>query len=412
MNLLAMHIPDGLLDGPVLLATGLASLAAVAWGCRKLRGDLGDRMAPFIGVMAAGVFAMQMVDFPVLGTQVSGHVIGSVLAAVVLGPWGALLAITCVLMVQCLVFADGGLLALGANIFNMGVIGCLLGYGAFDFVRSSIGGYRGTIAGAAIAAWLVIPVSALAGSVELAASGTLPFVPTATAMIFAHALIGIAEAVLTGLTVAWLLKTRPELIYQNAVPTNVGMRLAQTVVVGLVMSLSVAAFASPWASELKDTLDTVSENRADDRELPAATAFASLAPLPDYAWPSREEKAEQGRAGGSRGAEQREAADQRGAGEGSSATGSQNSHDAVGERDAGNSSSTGASAAKSSSSQASAVESSDADSSLPAESAFWHSAKVATGVIGVLGTSLTFGVGLLFAGLARVGSSRSRAHAS
>ena len=138
-----MHIPDGVLGPQVCLVTGAISFAAVGYSLLRLKHDLADRTIPMTGMMAALVFAGQMVNFPIglFGVPAaSGHLMGGVLAAAILGPWAGCLAITMVLMVQCLLFADGGILALGANVFNMAVIGSWGGYAVLDVVRRMFGG--------------------------------------------------------------------------------------------------------------------------------------------------------------------------------------------------------------------------------------------------------------------------------
>ncbi|MBT4867922.1 MAG: energy-coupling factor ABC transporter permease, partial [Planctomycetaceae bacterium] len=161
-----MHVPDGLLSTEVCIAAGVISLGAFGYSLRRLKDSLAERTVPMTGMMAALIFAGQMINFPIalLGIpSVSGHLMGGVLAAVVLGPWAGCIAVTLVLIVQCLLFADGGLLALGVNVLNMAVVGSLGGYAVFAFVRQRLGnGARGTLAGGIIAAWLsVIAASAL-----------------------------------------------------------------------------------------------------------------------------------------------------------------------------------------------------------------------------------------------------------
>ena len=130
-----MHIRDGILSPEVCLATGLISLVAVGFSLRKLRVDMEDRAVPLTGMLAAVVFAGQMVNFPLIGLPVSGHLLGGVLAAVMLGPWAGCLAITLVLVVQAVLFNDGGLMSLGANILNMGVVGAWGGYSIYSLLR-------------------------------------------------------------------------------------------------------------------------------------------------------------------------------------------------------------------------------------------------------------------------------------
>jgi cobalt/nickel transport system permease protein len=165
-----------------------------------------------MGVTAAFIFAAQMVNFPIAGGT-SGHFLGAVFSSVILGPWAGLIIITLVLAVQCLGFADGGLTALGANVFNMGVIGALGGYGIFVLIyhlcRKS---HRGFFIALAVSAWFSVAMAATATAIELAMSGTSPLVVVLPTMVGVHAIIGIGEAVITTTSVSLILKTRPDLV--------------------------------------------------------------------------------------------------------------------------------------------------------------------------------------------------------
>jgi cobalt/nickel transport system permease protein len=209
--ILALHIPDGFLDGWV--AAGAAAVAglAVLVGLRRAN-VLDERKIPVLGVAAAFIFAAQMLNFPVAGGT-SGHFLGAALAAILLGPWVACLVMAVVLSVQAFVFADGGLTALGANVLNMGVIGALLvGFGMLA-LRRVLPKSRGALLGVvATGAWLAVMLGAFATSVELGVSGTVPFSTVLPAMLGVHALIGIGEAVITAGAVAAILATRPDLI--------------------------------------------------------------------------------------------------------------------------------------------------------------------------------------------------------
>jgi cobalt/nickel transport system permease protein len=207
-----MHIPDGFLSNGLNVATFVVSAGACAYGVKKVNRNFGEREVPLMGVTAAFIFAAQMLNFPVAGGT-SGHFLGAVFSSVLLGPWASLLIMTIVLIVQCLGFADGGLTALGSNIFNMGVIGALGGYAIFyalyAFLKKT---RRGFLTALAISSWLSIVMGASAAAIELAISGTSPLKIALPAMAGIHAIIGIGEAIITTTAVSLILKTRPDLV--------------------------------------------------------------------------------------------------------------------------------------------------------------------------------------------------------
>jgi cobalt/nickel transport system permease protein len=213
-----MHIPDGFLSNEVAAAVAIPAVAAVAYGLRRAEVELDDRRVPLLGVTAAFVFAAQMLNFPVAGGT-SGHFLGAALAAILLGPWLASLVLAVVLVVQAFVFADGGLTALGANVFNMGVVGGVVVGGLMLAARKALPNTRGALlAVAAAGAWLAVMAGAAACSIELAASGTVPLGTVLPAMLGVHAVIGAAEAVITVAAVSAVLATRPDLIGGPDVP--------------------------------------------------------------------------------------------------------------------------------------------------------------------------------------------------
>ena len=279
--LFAMHIPDGFLALPAAVVCAIVAALALTLAVRCLARQQGERFVPLLGVTAAGLFAGQMVNFPLLGLQTSGHLMGGVLAAVILGPWGAMVAIASVLLVQCFLFGDGGVTALGANLLNMGVIGGMLGYAVYSTLRRAIGGNFGTVAAAVLASWIIIPVSALAFSVEMAVGGGIEFMPLVTLMVFYHVWIGLGEAVLTGLVTQWLVRVRPDLIYQPNAAEGRLARAGRVVAAGLAVAVAVAVFLAPWASSFEDGLERVAIRLGfDDRATSAAWS-----PFPDYEWP-------------------------------------------------------------------------------------------------------------------------------
>ena len=207
-----MHIPDGFLTANTWIPTWLISIGGLGFCLKRTAQILKDKMVPLMGVMAAFIFAAQMLNFPVMGGT-SGHLLGGVLAAVLLGPCAGAIVIAVVLVVQCLIFQDGGLTTLGANIFNMSFVGALGGYFIYDIIRRVISGNRGIIVGAAVSAWLSVVVASSVCAIELAISGTSPLRIALPAMAGIHTLIGIGEAIITCLVVGFVLKVRKDLIY-------------------------------------------------------------------------------------------------------------------------------------------------------------------------------------------------------
>ena len=207
-----MHIPDGFLSHGINAATFVISSGACAYGVKRVNLNLGEREVPLMGVTAAFIFAAQMINFPIAGGT-SGHFLGAVFSSVLLGPWASLLIMTIVLVVQCLGFADGGLTAIGSNIFNMGVIGALGGYGIFIFLYTLFQKNRkGFFVALTISSWFSIVMGASAAAIELAISGTSPLRVALPAMAGIHAIIGIGEAIITTAAISLILKTRPDLV--------------------------------------------------------------------------------------------------------------------------------------------------------------------------------------------------------
>lgn len=204
-----MHIPDGFLNAETWVTLAATSTIAVGWASRKAESQLDDARVPLMGVAAAFIFAAQMFNFPVAGGT-SGHFMGGVLAAILLGPSAGMLIMTAVLLVQSLVFQDGGLTALGANIFNMGLIGSIGGYALFMGLLRVLNGRRDVAAFAA--AWGSIVLAAVAAAVELSISGMMPLGLALPAMAGVHALIGVGEGVITVAALRFLAQTRPDLL--------------------------------------------------------------------------------------------------------------------------------------------------------------------------------------------------------
>ena len=210
-----MHIPDGFINIPT--ATTSAALAATGLGfsVRAAREKLDEKAAPLVGLVAVFIFAGQMINFPV-AAGTSGHLLGGALAAVLVGPHAASLALTVVLAIQALLFADGGLTALGLNVLNMSVVGVWGGYGAFVLVRKIFRYTRTSVLiGSAVGAFISVPLAATFFSIQYAIGGQGTFAASTVfaAMFTTHLLIGIGEAIITTLTVGAILKTRPDLVF-------------------------------------------------------------------------------------------------------------------------------------------------------------------------------------------------------
>ncbi|HEX8781518.1 MAG TPA: energy-coupling factor ABC transporter permease [Nocardioides sp.] len=209
-----MHVPDGFLDVPTSAATAAVAAAGVAVALRGARRELDDRTAPMAGLVATFVFAGQMLNFPV-GAGTSGHLLGGALAAVLVGPWTAVLCLSVVLVVQALLMADGGITALGTNVTLMGVVAVVVGWGVFVALRAVLPKRLGSVApAAAVGAFVSVPATALVFTGLFAVGGQAPvdLSTLLTAMLGWHAVIGVGEAVITGLVVASVVAARPDLV--------------------------------------------------------------------------------------------------------------------------------------------------------------------------------------------------------
>ncbi len=210
-----MHVPDGFLDAPTSVATGVVAAAAIGIALRGARRELDDRTAPLAGLVATFIFATQMLNFPV-ASGTSGHLLGGALAAILVGPYTGLLCMAVVFLVQCLLFADGGITALGTNICLMGLVTVVVGWGVFRLAQTLLPKKVSMVAPAAAAAALVsVPVASLAFVGLYAVGGTvdIPLGQLMTAMVGVHTLIGIGEAVITFLAVGSIAAVRPDLVH-------------------------------------------------------------------------------------------------------------------------------------------------------------------------------------------------------
>ena len=210
-----MHVPDGFLDAPTSVATGVVAAAAVGVALRGARRELDDRTAPLAGLVAAFVFATQMLNFPV-ASGTSGHLLGGALAAVLVGPFTGLLCMSVGFLVQCLLFADGGITALGTNITLMGLIGVGVGWLVLRGLQTVLPKRVSMVAPAAgVAALVSVPTAALCfvGLYAVGGAAPVPLDTLTTAMLGWHVLIGLGEAAITGLVVGSVVAVRPDLVY-------------------------------------------------------------------------------------------------------------------------------------------------------------------------------------------------------
>jgi cobalt/nickel transport system permease protein len=207
-----MHAADRFLSVPISILFWVITAVVIGIAVRRTNRNLDERSVPLMGVMAAFIFAAQMFNFQVAGGT-SGHLLGGVLAAVLLGPWAATLVMACVIAVQALVFSDGGLVVMGANIFNMAIIGTLGGFALYRLLCGVFGGEdRGRIPAAAIAGWASVVAGAIAMSLELIVSGTSAAEVVLPTMIGIHVFIGVGEALVTAAALAFIAAARPDLL--------------------------------------------------------------------------------------------------------------------------------------------------------------------------------------------------------
>ena len=275
-----MHIPDGFLDAKTAVVTGMLAAAGLSVALRRARRTLPPGRVPLLGLSAAFVFAAQMVNFPVVGGT-SGHLIGAVLVGALLGPSAAVVVISAVLIVQCLMFADGGISALGANIFNMGVIGGTGGWAIYRLVSRAVKGLFGCVMAAVFAGWCSTVLAAVACAGELAVSHTARWSVVLPAMVGIHMLIGIGEGLITALVLVGIGRARPELLQPGAA-VETQRSCAAIVVYGGLIALGLALFASPLASSWPDGLDRTAEVLGFKGK---AAGSMMPAPMPDYEMP-------------------------------------------------------------------------------------------------------------------------------
>lgn len=272
-----MHIPDGFLSVLVAVLLWIVAVAGVGYALRRVSRDMDERKVPLMGVMAAAIFAGQMLNFSVTGGT-SGHLMGSALAAIVLGPWPATLVLACVVGTQALLFQDGGLLALGANIVNMALVGVVVGYAVHLTVRKLAGETRwGILLEGFLAGWFSIVIAALCAALQLAASGTSAANIAVPAMGAIHMLIGVGEGLITAGALTLLYAARRDLLSTR--PGRVAE--GRGVWVGGLVVAVVLAILSPLASANPDGLEWVAEQQG----FLTAAQDAPYSIIPDYVFP-------------------------------------------------------------------------------------------------------------------------------
>ncbi|MGW2030609.1 MULTISPECIES: energy-coupling factor ABC transporter permease [Streptomyces] len=298
-----MHVPDGFIDAPTSAVTAVVAAGALAVSLRGARRELDERTAPLAGLVAAFIFAVQMLNFPV-AAGTSGHLLGGALAAILVGPYTAVLCVSVVLLMQGVLFADGGLTALGVNITDMAIVTTVVSYAVFRGLLAVLPRKRRSVTVASFVAALVsVPAAAVAFTLIYAVGGTtdVSIGKVATAMIGVHVLIGIGEAVITALTVGAVVAVRPDLVYgarglrqrlrlrvngelvDAPAPTApVAARTSRRTlwITGLVTSLVLAGFVSFYASANPDGLEKVAHDKGIDKKAKEHTTAGS--PLADY----------------------------------------------------------------------------------------------------------------------------------
>ena len=264
---LPLHAPDGFFSLPVAIAGYVLAALFIGIAIRQTNKNLNERIVPMMGVMAAFIFAAQMLNFPVAGGT-SGHLVGGALAAIVLGPWAAILVMTAVVGLQALLFQDGGLVVLGINLLNMSIVSVLAGYAAYWVSRKLGTTFKHLMIGGFIAAWLSVVVSAASTALMLGISGTTPLALALPAMIGVHMLIGIGEALITVFALSFIRAARPALLQMpdraavssrpQLASSGGGMGIRWWIV-GYIIAVAVTLLA-PLASGSPDGLERVAED--------------------------------------------------------------------------------------------------------------------------------------------------------
>jgi cobalt/nickel transport system permease protein len=272
-----MHIPDGFLSTLVSIVFWVISVIGIAFAVRKTSKELDEKQAPLMGILAAAIFAGQMLNFSVTGGT-SGHLLGAALATILLGPWASILVMTTVVSVQAIVFQDGGLLALGTNIFNMAILGTAVAYAVYRLLMKLIKQQPvGLLVSGFAAAWASIFVASLACALQLSLSGTSPANIAVPAMGLIHALIGIGEGLITVGALAFVSATRKELVLPTEKKTDGTVGI---MIFGGILTIALAII-SPLASSHPDGLEWVAEQNG----FIGSAQDALYEIIPDYVMP-------------------------------------------------------------------------------------------------------------------------------
>jgi cobalt/nickel transport system permease protein len=272
-----MHAPDGFFSPWLSLVGWIITGTMVLLAIRNTKTQLGERQIPLMGLIAAAIFAGQMLNFSIPGGT-SGHLLGGTLAAVLLGPWGGVLVMTTVVATQGLLFQDGGLVVMGINIINMGIVTSFSGYFVYQLIKRSLKGNTGTLVGGFVAGWVSVVLTSVFASIELAVSGTSPLVVALPAMVGVHIFIGIGEGLLTAFALGFILSTRRDLVTGDAAP---GQKSAAWVLVGLLIALAITLLA-PFASPYSDGLERVTEALSAPGEVEIAPVGFKLPDSPQF----------------------------------------------------------------------------------------------------------------------------------
>ncbi|MFE4870976.1 energy-coupling factor ABC transporter permease [Streptomyces sp. NPDC056682] len=294
-----MHVPDGFINAPVSAVTGVVAASAIAVSLRGARRELDEKTAPLAGLVAAFIFAVQMLNFPV-AAGTSGHLLGGALAAILVGPYTGVLCVSVVLLMQGILFADGGLTALGVNITDMAITTTVVAYALFRGLVKVLPRTRRSLTAASfVAALLSVPAAALVFTAIYALGGTtdVPITKVLTAMVGVHVLIGIGEAVITALTVGAVIAVRPDLVHgARGLTAPLKLRVGGELVdapaavpaaarsgstkkvwgIGVLAALLLAGFVSFYASASPDGLEKV----AHDKGIDAKTTHHAAADSP------------------------------------------------------------------------------------------------------------------------------------
>lgn len=274
---IAMHIPDGFVSVVVSIVYWIAAIIVISIALKRTHTSLGDRQVALMGILASAIFAGQMLNFSVTGGT-SGHLLGAAIATILLGPWSAVLVMTSVVSIQALVFQDGGILALGANIFNMAVVGVFTSHLVFRLLQRLFNGKSwGMMVSGFIAAWSSIFLASLSCAIQLALSGTSPANIAIPAMAGIHAIIGIGEGLITVGALAVVFASRKDLLDADQ-SQKTGNK---SVLVGGAVLTLILTILSPLASSRPDGLEWVAEKKGFI-DLIKGSAYSII---PDYVLP-------------------------------------------------------------------------------------------------------------------------------